>query len=221
MKTPPAMGIGMAVALLAALGAGCVPVTGGLPTDQPAATETLSPTTATAPPSPTATPATTPTAPSAAPTAAASIPASTAGEAPPLAELRAAGGPLVPGKQGSWCYASACADIVVGPADALPEIRLPEVGALIELALPAPHRFVYWRAVYRDAEDETAEEMVLAEGGSRPDPDVVQPSGSTPPSELTSVAFEGPPSGSWVLRISLAFAGGLGDAAYYWHAVVP
>jgi hypothetical protein len=140
---------------------------------------------------------------------------------PPLAGLGPVGGSAVTGRLGSWCYGSACADVIPGPANLQPLLELP-AAAQLELELPAPHRFVHWRVLYRDADDDDAPMEILAEGGARyPDPDEVAPTSQTPPSELAAVTLPAPPAGDWLLQVQLEFAGQLGNASYYWHATVP
>jgi hypothetical protein len=135
---------------------------------------------------------------------------------PPLAQLAPVDGSAVTGRLGSWCYGSACADVIPGPANLQPLLELP--AAELELALPAPHRFVYWRVLYRDADDDAPME-ILAEGGARyPDPDEVAATPQTPLPELAAVTLPAPPAGDWLLQVQLEFAGQLGNASYYWHA---
>lgn len=163
-------------------------------------------------PSPTATDATTPQP---------SIPLPEPGDPPPLAILRTTDGAPIEARQGSWCYGDSCADVIVGPIELLPLIILDGPGAQLELSLPAPHRFVYWRVRYREAADDYLG-TVLAEGGTRyPDTDHPPPSPAPVIVELESATFAGPPSGSWVLVVQLSLAPELGDATYYWHASVP
>lgn len=228
MKTPVAHVL--PITLAAALLAGCVPPSGGRSAPgavwSSATDEASSPATA-GPATPSPTPSTTATKPPAATPgasgAATQPPSSPAPEdSPPIAELRLPDGSAVAGKQGSWCYATSCADIVPGPTRLLPTVELPGAAAEVQITLPSPARFVYWRAHYRDAAKERAPRILLAEGGYRyPDPDEVPATAGTPLSELSSADFRGPPSGSWVIEVQLSFAGGLGEASYYWHAVVP
>jgi hypothetical protein len=141
------------------------------------------------------------------------------GELPPLAVLRTVDGAPIEAKHGSWCYGDSCADVVAGPIDLLPLLSLDGPDAQLELSLPPPYRFVYWRVRYRDAADDY---LGTPEGGTRyPDPDYPVPSGLPVIVELESASFAGPPSGSWILVVQLSHAPELGDATYYWHAAVP
>ncbi|CAN5568501.1 hypothetical protein BH23CHL6_BH23CHL6_06760 [soil metagenome] len=201
----------------------------------PASSTTSSPTPLVVANTPLATPAPTPAPPVAtpvvtppvAPTEPASVPPpasatpSFAAE-PPTAQLRLPDGSLVSGKLASWCYGTACADIILGPIEQLPKLQLTKAGDELELSLPTPHRFVYWRAQYGSSAEGDAPLELLAEGGvPYPDPDEAQPEPASPAPELASAVFRAPPSGSWILRVQVSFAGGAGNAPYYWHAVVP
>jgi hypothetical protein len=150
------------------------------------------------------------------------IPTPARGEPPPIARVEATGGDPVEGRLGSWCYGSACADVIPGPTALQPTLELAGPGAEIEHSLQTPYRFVHWRVVYAVDPDEYPG-TILAEGGERyPDPDgPPPPPGATPIPELESAAFAGPPTGFWLLAVHLSFADELGDAVYYWHAVVP
>lgn len=167
-----------------------------------------------------ATPALAPTEPASTPPPTSPTPG--ANEEPPTAQLRLSDGSLVSGKLGSWCYGTACADIILGPIEQLPRFQLTRAGGELEVSLPPPHRFVYWRAQYGSSTDGGTPLELLAEGGvPYPDPDVVQPTPASPAPKLASASFGAPPSGSWLLRVELSFAEGQGSAPYYWHAIVP
>lgn len=227
------------VALLSLVAASCAtppagssPPSGSAPSSSTTATPTplvvantpIATRAATAPP-PVATPPVDP--PTVAPTQPASLPppaspTPSADAEPPTAQLRLPDGSLVSGKLGSWCYGTACADIILGPIEQLPRLQLTKAGDELELLLPTPHRFVYWRAQYGASADGDAPLKLLAEGGvPYPDPDEAQPMPASPAPELASAVFRAPPSGSWLLRVQISFAGSQGSAPYYWHAIVP
>jgi hypothetical protein len=196
--------------------AACVPPAGQAPTDPsagaPATTATPAPT-ASSPPTdssqPTASPAATSSPPPGA--TARATPNSTPPDEdplPPAAELRLPDGSAHAGALGSFFFGGAAADSPWLPARVLQAIEV-AAGAQLTIALPEPYRFLRWSARFADAADETADVISqLASGGD----------GTT---ELTSALFAGPPPGSWVLMIRIDFADDGGDAAYYWHLIVP
>ncbi len=127
---------------------------------------------------------------------------------PPTAVLTLADGISLPGTLGSYAYGGAAADTPWLPARAL---RAAEVGvwATLTLTVDPAEAFVRWGARYAAADDETGDVITqLAAGGD----------GTTPLDE----ARLGPlPSGEWVVMVQLFFADEAGDAAYYWHVIVP
>jgi len=128
---------------------------------------------------------------------------------PPIAELIVADGSRVEGTLGSYDYDGAALDGPWLPASALDTVELATADEPLTISLPESNHFVRWGARYADAADDDADVITqLAAGGD----------GSAP---LASASLSGPPSGSWVLAVQLFFADERGDAAYYWHVVVP
>lgn len=207
------------VGVVILLAAGCALAPGASPT--PTLATVSSPSSTIAPPSATPTgqpPATTmvvPSAPSqpsgsAEPTASDNEP-----EAPPNGEIHLPDGTGVPGYQGSWCYDSACADIIAPDAD-LPIIAVNSQRAELTFLLAETHPFAYWNVRY--ASDENQYPMIeLATGGTYQDVDVVPP---TDAPHLTGFSFSGLPKGTWRLQVNIQFAGARGDAGYLWWAKV-
>jgi len=135
--------------------------------------------------------------------------------APPVGELELPDRAAVAGYLGTWCYASACADIIPPNKADLPLIDV-SGGADLTFTLAETHPFAYWTVDYA-LEQGDGSASRLDEGGSYVDPDMAP---ATSPPELSTFTFESPPAGDWVLEVRLQFAGGLGDARYYWRAVV-
>jgi len=126
---------------------------------------------------------------------------------PPLAQLRLPDGTLQPAALGSYVYGGAAADGPWLPARVLPAVEV-DAGASLVLSVP-PLRFVRWGARYADARDEAADIISpLAAGGDNV-------------ASMESAVLPAPPSGPWVMMVQLYFADEAGDAAYYWHVVVP
>jgi hypothetical protein len=90
-----------------------------------------------------------------------------------------------------WLPASALETVAVAPGAAV-RVELDERAAIAE-----------WSARLATAEDVTANAVSgLASGRGQ------------------AAAFAAPASGDWVLSLSITYAGGLGDGAYFWHVVV-
>ncbi len=176
------------------------------PTAPPTASPTPSPAAATDSPA-VASPTSSPTAPS---TETHSVPAP-----PPIAEIQSPSGDDVSGQQGSWCYDGACGDVPAFPREDLPLLALADGEASLAFVLSDSHPFSYWSVSY--AADQDAAYTELASGGEYFDPDL---SDATPGPMISTFGFDPPPSGDWLLNVSLQF-GDRGDAVYSWHALVP
>ncbi len=134
---------------------------------------------------------------------------------PPIAEIQPPSGNEVPGQQGSWCYDGACGDVPAFPKEDLPLLALGDDEEGLAFFVADSHPFSYWSASY--AADPDAAYTNLASGGEYFDPDL---SAATPGPMISTFEFEQPPSGDWLLSVSLQF-GDRGDAVYSWHALVP
>ncbi|MEX2548047.1 MAG: hypothetical protein WD830_09705 [Chloroflexota bacterium] len=135
------------------------------------------------------------------------------GTEPPDGTLRADGA-AVAGQHGSYCFADTCADIGGWPNK--PDLPLVEVSAAdqqLEFALPDSVQFVEWHASYSASSNGEAND--LAEGGNGYDPDK---SYASPWPATSSVTFDSPPAGDWVVYVSVYFDGG--DLSYAWHVIV-
>lgn len=195
--------VAVAVLLCACSLAGAPPTAQPAPaTPSPAASKVPTPTLG-----PTATPAALPT----------GAETDDAQAAPPLGVIRLAGGSVVTGSQGSWCFDQGCLDGGPIRLDSLPSLALPGPAAELEFELPATHPFTYWEAAYSTG-TEDAELMTLASGGVEYDPDL---STHTPGPDLSTFTFAGPPSGEWRLDVDLQFGDNRGSTVYHWRAVVP
>jgi hypothetical protein len=142
----------------------------------------------------------------------------TAGAEPtdlPVGELSRSGGePAVPGRPGSWCYDGACVDIPDASKASLPLFTVDNDGDRLTFELPGTQPFTYWSVSY--SSDADAARTELASGGTYFDADL---SASSPGPWVSSFEFDPPPSGDWMLGVSLQM-GDRGDAAYSWHVVV-
>jgi len=130
---------------------------------------------------------------------------------PPLGLLDAGEGP-VEGWLGSYCWQGACADAAGIP----PKGQLPNVttdGGDLEFSLSDGATFVRWRATYAAGAND--EPKTIGEGGEAFDPDA-RPSPA--PELLSSVAFDEPPAGDWIVFVQVFFDGG--DLSYAWNLIV-
>lgn len=130
---------------------------------------------------------------------------------PPTAEIRLPNGTSVEGYLNGWYYDGAGGDGAAIPF--LPALDIRD-GAELTFAFAEGDQFAFVQVQYKVATDSKVVE--LASGGTYIDPDT----NSTPGPPLTSFNFNAPPKGDWDLGISVRFAGELGDASYYWHALV-
>jgi hypothetical protein len=129
-------------------------------------------------------------------------------DSPPAARLALSDGSSSEGALGSYDYDGASADGPWLPARSLSPFYVP-AGSHLRLSLDPPASFVRWGARYAAADDETGDLISqLAAGGDEQTP-------------LATAELPAPPSGAWVVVIQLYFANEEGDAAYYWHLVVP
>lgn len=127
---------------------------------------------------------------------------------PPTARLALPTGSASDGAPGSYDYDGASADAPWLPAHSLPPFDVP-AGTTLRLSLDPPVPFVRWGARYAAADDETGDLISqLAAGGDGQNP-------------LAMAEVPAPPSGAWVVMVQLFFADEAGDAAYYWHLIVP
>lgn len=180
------------------------------PAGQPTVGPTPSPTSASEPapttPAPTSVPTINP-APTAPPTGAPE-PTDRQPAAPPTACLALPAGDSQDGALGSYDYDGASADGPWLPARSLPSVDVP-AGSTMRLSLDPSVPFVRWGARYAAADDEAAELITqLAAGGDGQ-------------ARLATAELPAPPTGAWVVMVQLYFADEEGDAAYYWHLVVP
>jgi hypothetical protein len=135
-------------------------------------------------------------------------------ELPPAAELRLPDGPTVEGQLGSWCYYDGCADSPAPLKSALPALDIRRRAGLT-FGFAEGDQFAYVEVQY-SAESDFTPVVDLASGGTYVDPDTNATQGPL----LSEFSFDGPPSGDWVLEIQVRFPGEVGDAPYYWHAMV-
>ncbi len=133
---------------------------------------------------------------------------------PPAGSIGAEGDTGVVGQPGSWCYDGTCLDGPPPPKQMLP-LAEPAAGADLQFRIADSHPFNHWTVSYQETVDDPAVE--LASEGDFYDPDLAS---STLGPLMSSFDFEGPPSGSWVVSVSLQFAD-RGDAIYFWHFDVP
>jgi hypothetical protein len=123
---------------------------------------------------------------------------------PPIARLLADGS-VQAGALGSFAYRDAAAD---SPwlSSGLTRLAVPADEQLTVALLPGSS-FEGWQASYAAAADSTGEVVhALASGSGE---------------SLERASFDPPPSGEWVIRVSLTFPDGDGDATYYWLVSVP
>ena len=133
-------------------------------------------------------------------------------EAPPLASLVLADGTEHDGTVGTYCYRESCSDSPFWPtADSLDPVELASAGAQLGVELPAGFEFVAWVARYAARDDYQAETVYpLGSGGS-----------ADGTAQIGQATFDAPPSGEWLVEVSLTFADGVGSANYYWLVAVP
>jgi hypothetical protein len=84
----------------------------------------------------------------------------------------------------------------------------------LQFSLSDGATFTGWEVSYGNDSDTGSELTVLDFGGDLSDPDA-QPQ-SAPP-ELSTVEFDSPPNGDWMLLVSVYFPGG--DLSYAWHVI--
>lgn len=174
-----------------------------LPTAVPA-TSTLVPPTATVVPTPTVVP----------PTPTATATDDDEFPIPPDGLLRLPGGEQQAGKLGTYCYRGGCADSPYWPtARSMTRVDLPAAGAPLSFALADDREFVYWRASYAARDDHFAEAVWQLDSGGEIDGE----------QRLTKATFAAPPSGKWLLNVSVWLPPGRdgGDLHFYWYVVVP
>jgi len=191
-------------------------VAGTTPITTPVTTPTPPPVTV-QPSAATPTPTVAPTAPTTpAPTSTEAPPSRSSrpgGEAdPPPEGLLLAGGPVVAGRPGTYCYGGTCVDMARWP----PKADLPEVTGSAEVfrfSLEGDMPFMTWSAAYaRTSSDQWTH---LDSGGTPYDPDA---GGSAPP-QFLSASFPSPPTGDWVVIMAVDLEDG--DLSYAWHVTVP
>jgi hypothetical protein len=197
----------LAVLVLVALLGACVPPAGQPPSGAtPEATDNPAPTLPT--PLVTGGPSASPARHTAEATIHPPEPADRQPDSPPAARMALSDGSSGVGALGSYDYDGASADGPWLPARSLPPFDVP-AGSHLRLSLDSAVSFVRWGARYAAADDETGDLISqLAAGGD----------GQTP---LATADLPAPPSGAWVVIIQLYFADEAGDAAYYWHLIVP
>lgn len=143
----------------------------------------------------------TPSAGAPATTAPATDPAPVGG--PPSAWLESGPEMPVPGVPGSWARDGVGSDAPWLPASALPTVEVGSESRLV-VELGDGLGIGSWRADVAPASDPTGASARWVAGRDTTDP------------PLRRVAFDPPGPGSWVLRVTLGFADGRGDAAYSW-----
>jgi hypothetical protein len=126
---------------------------------------------------------------------------------PPIARLLAPGVPAAAGTLGSFSYQEQFADAPWIGAQALEPVRLPAGAPQVTVALPAGNSFERWNASYAAADDSAG--------------NAVMPLGAGEGAAIERTDFDPPPTGEWVIRVSLWFADGAGDATYYWSVEAP
>ena len=179
---------------------------------------------------PTAPPSATPTAPPTASPASAPPPTSSPGmettlptsmpeSSKPPDGLLTGGSERVAGWLGSYCWSysdgSSCADAFrTPPKSTLPLLPvLPSVSAELTFSVSGGVEFSKWEATYSARSNGARTD--LGSGGYYLDPD----STASQPPLLGEARFPSPPSGDWVVHLSVSFVNG--DASYHWHVVVP
>ena len=131
----------------------------------------------------------------------------------PPAGLLSAGSGSIEGRIGSYCWGDTCADIGVWPPKAdLAELDVASREVTIQFSASKPVGFTEWYASYAAGPNGGSKSLV--KGGSS-DPDT----NATAPPEFETFDFPSPPSGDWIVFVSVYFRGG--DLSYAWHVVVP
>ena len=149
--------------------------------------------------------------PAVAPTAEFTLRPPPATNAPPPRGLLRGDADAVEGWPGSYCWHGTCADAAAVPS----KDQLPSVvggGDDLDFSLSGGATFVRWRATYAAGAND--EPTTLGEGGEGFDPDA-RPSPA--PELLSSVAFDEPPAGDWIVFVQVFFDGG--DLSYAWHVI--
>jgi len=119
----------------------------------------------------------------------------TAGDEPPAAELRAAGGPALPGQLGTYTWRDGGSDAPWLPGTPVAVAAGSELVIGLAPDLPVDS----WRARYAPAgADGPARAESLGEGGG-------------------SIVLAPPPAGRWTLEVHVTFGASLGDAHYFWQ----
>jgi hypothetical protein len=127
-------------------------------------------------------------------------------EMPPIARLLLPG-TAAAGALGSFAYREAYSDSPWLAASSLPPVAVPAGRPQLTIALPPGRQFVRWSATYAAADDPSAAVIApLADGAG---------------DERGRTRIDSPPAGAWVIQVHLTFVDSEGDAAYYWHVVVP
>lgn len=121
-------------------------------------------------------------------------------EPPPAAVLVVAGVDH-PGEVGSYVWAGGSDSAPWLPAKALEPATVPG-DASAAVSLDPTVDIATWTARVARADDETGDDAApLGSGSGQP-------------------VFDIPAAGSWVVSVHATFAGGLGDATWYWHVVI-
>lgn len=103
-----------------------------------------------------------------------------------------------------------CADAPWLPADTLATVEAAGAGAQLVVSLPREFLFSGWWSFYAAARDRAGERIhELGEGGDGEQ------------DGMREAIFSAPPSGDWVVAVTLTFAAADGSATYYWRVVVP
>lgn len=131
--------------------------------------------------------------------------ASSAG--PPPAWLTLLDGRSIAGEPGSWTLDGVGSEVPWWPASALESVRV-TAGGTITVELHDRLRIGTWRADVAPAADPTGAATRWLAGLET----------VAPPAQR--IQFTAPAAGSWVLRVTLGFAGGRGDASYSWSLEV-
>lgn len=116
--------------------------------------------------------------------------------------LLAIGADRHPGEVGGFTFGSYSQSAPWLPATALETVAIP-AGATLRVELDRRATIASWTARLATAADMTADAVMgLAEGDG------------------PSATFAPPPSGDWVLSVTITYGKGQGSGAYYWHLVV-
>ena len=126
---------------------------------------------------------------------------------PPEAKLTLSGVEHA-GERGSFCYGGMCGDAPFPSPASLASVRLRTAHQELRITLGDGSRFG-WAAAISRTSDETGERQTLL-GAS-----------GTSEGPVREASFRGPPSGSWVLQLSIDFDDELGSANHYWRLEVP